>query len=111
MNKTIQKTDTGRPLNRDAAIRFIVFLGVVSLFADMTYEGARSVGGPFLGSLGASGAAIGIISGFGELAGYATRLASGWVGDRTRRYWTVTIIGSTFSQCRRSPGGGKRLLF
>jgi MFS family permease len=89
----IQNTDTGRPLNRDAAIRFIAFLGVVSLFADMTYEGARSVGGPFLGSLGASGAAVGIIAGLGERVGYATRLASGWVGDRTQRYWTVTIIG------------------
>jgi MFS family permease len=93
MNRAAQKTDTRRSISRDAAIRFIVLLGVVSLFADMTYEGARSVTGPFLGSLGASGAVVGIIAGLGELVGYTTRLASGWIGDRTQRYWTVTIIG------------------
>jgi predicted MFS family arabinose efflux permease len=93
MNRAAQKTDTGRSISRDAAIRFIVLLGVVRLFADMTYEGARSVIGPFLGSLGASGAVVGIIAGLGELVGYTTRPASGWVGDRTQRYWTVTIIG------------------
>jgi hypothetical protein len=37
------------------AMRFVVFVGIVSLFADMTYEGARSITGPFLGVLGASG--------------------------------------------------------
>ena len=31
---------------RRAALKFIVFLGVVSLFADMTYEGAHSIVGP-----------------------------------------------------------------
>jgi MFS family permease len=93
MNEATQKTDTGRPINRDAAMRFIVLLGIVSLFADMTYEGARSVTGPFLGSLGASGAVVGVIAGLGELVGYGTRLASGWLGDRSQRYWTVTITG------------------
>ncbi len=37
----------------DRALRFVLFLGVVSLFADMTYEGARSIVGPYLGTLGA----------------------------------------------------------
>lgn len=76
-----------------AAIRFIVLIGVVSLFGDMTYEGARSIVGPYLAALGASAAVVGIIAGFGELVGYAIRLLSGYVGDRTGRYWTVTIVG------------------
>jgi MFS family permease len=80
-------------IGRASALRFIVMIGVVSLFADMTYEGARSITGPYLGLLGASAAVVGIVSGFGELAGYAIRLLSGWIGDRTQRYWAVTIAG------------------
>jgi MFS family permease len=80
-------------LPRRHALKFIVLIGVVSLFADMTYEGARSITGPFLGVLGASAAVVGIVSGAGELLGYALRLVSGYLGDRTGRYWTVTIIG------------------
>lgn len=75
------------------ATRFVVLVGLLSLFADMTYEGARSVAGPFLGILGASGAAVGVVSGIGELAGYALRLLSGYLGDRTGRYWAVTTAG------------------
>jgi len=76
-----------------AALRFIVLIGVVSLFGDMTYEGARSITGPYLATLGASAAIVGIVAGFGELVGYAIRLLSGYIGDRTGRYWAVTIIG------------------
>ncbi len=72
---------------------FVVLIGVLSLFADMTYEGARSVGGPFLGVLGATGTVVGLVAGLGELAGYALRLLSGYLGDRTSRYWTVTVAG------------------
>jgi MFS family permease len=68
-------------------------IGVVSLFADMTYEGARSVTGPFLAVLGASAAVVGVVAGFGELIGYAVRLVSGYIGDRTRKYWTITLWG------------------
>ncbi|MEJ5296933.1 MAG: MFS transporter [Armatimonadota bacterium] len=75
------------------ALRFVVLLGVVSLFADMTYEGARSVTGPFLAILGASAAVVGFVSGLGELVGYAVRLVSGYLSDRTGRYWTLTIVG------------------
>jgi len=80
-------------LPRQAAIKFIVLLGVVSLFADMTYEGARSITGPFLAVLGASATIVGIVSGFGELLGYALRLVSGHLSDRTGRYWAITIVG------------------
>src|SRR6266702_5185588 len=82
-----------KSIDRATAMRFIVLLGVVSLFGDMTYEGARSITGPYLGILGASATVVGVVSGFGELVGYAARLASGWLGDRTQRYWTVTIAG------------------
>jgi MFS family permease len=75
------------------AVRFVVLLGVVSLFADMTYEGARGITGPFLATLGASGAAVGIVAGLGELIGYAVRLASGYLADQTRRYWAMTLTG------------------
>ena len=75
------------------ALRFVVLVGVVNLFADMTYEGARSVTGPFLHSLGATALVVGLVAGFGELIGYALRLVSGYVADRTARYWAVTLAG------------------
>jgi MFS family permease len=75
------------------ALRFVIVLGVVSLFADMTYEGARSITGPFLGLLGASGTAVGVVAGLGELIGYALRLVSGYLSDRTRQYWGFTFVG------------------
>jgi len=75
------------------AARFIVLIGVVSLFADATYDAARSVPGPFLGLLGATGTVVGVVAGFGELVGYGVRLASGYLGDRTRRYWPITLWG------------------
>src|SRR6266446_5391745 len=80
-------------LPRRRAIVFIVFLGVVSLFGDMTYEGARSITGPYLGMLGVTATTIGIVAGFGEMIGFGARLASGYFGDRTGRYWAVTIAG------------------
>ncbi|MGH9668434.1 MAG: MFS transporter, partial [Bryobacteraceae bacterium] len=78
---------------RQPAVRFIIFLGVVSLFADIAYEGARSILGPFFLSLGASAAVVGVVAGAGELAGYALRLFSGYLADRTRSYWPLTILG------------------
>ena len=78
---------------RTKAIRFIVFLGSISLFADMTYEGARSINGPFLQMLGASGTVVGIVAGFGELIGYGLRLLSGYISDRSHKYWAILIIG------------------
>jgi len=75
------------------AVRLVVLLGVVSLLADATYEGARSVLGPYLLGLGASAAAVGFVAGFGELVGYGLRLLSGRLADRTRRYWALTLWG------------------
>ncbi|MEJ5365307.1 MAG: MFS transporter [Desulfosoma sp.] len=76
-----------------AAFRFVMVLGVVSLLADMTYEAARSITGPYLGILGASASVVGVVAGMGELIGYGMRLVSGIVSDRTQRYWAVTMTG------------------
>src|SRR5262249_35703900 len=75
------------------AFRFVLVIGIVNFFADMTYEGARSVIGPFLGSLGATAAIVGFVAGFGELVGYGLRSVCGYVADKTRHYWTVAFIG------------------
>ncbi len=79
--------------NQKKALRFIFLLGIVSLFADVTYEGARSINGSFLSILGASGAAVGLASGAGELVGYCLRLVSGILSDKTKKYWTITLVG------------------
>jgi MFS family permease len=78
---------------RKAAIRFIVCLGVVSLFADMTYEGAHSIVGPFLKEKGATATEVGIIAGLGEMVAASLRYFSGRFADRTRAYWQITIVG------------------
>ncbi|MDP9269844.1 MAG: MFS transporter [Chloroflexota bacterium] len=85
--------EPGGAARRAAALRMVVLFGVVSLFADMVYEGGRSITGPYLALLGASGAAVGIVAGGGELLGYALRLVSGRVADATRLYWPLTIAG------------------
>ncbi|BDZ67840.1 MFS transporter [Methanobacterium ferruginis] len=78
---------------KDNSLKFIVLLGVVSLLADMTYEGARSITGPYLALLGANAAVVGFVAGFGELVGYSLRLVSGYLADKSRRYWAMTILG------------------
>ncbi len=75
------------------AMRFVLLVGVLSFFADFTYEGARSVLGPWLGLMGASATVIGIVVGFGELLGYGLRVVSGRLADTTRRFWPITIFG------------------
>lgn len=80
-------------LKKRTSIKFILFLGLVSFFADMTYEGARSITGPYLATLGASAAVVGFVAGLGELLGYGLRAISGYLADYTRRYWLIVFIG------------------
>src|SRR5438132_11340253 len=80
-------------LSGSTAFRFVLVLGIANLFADMTYEGARSVTGPFLGTLGASAAVVGLTAGLGELLGYTLRSISGFIIDKTGKYWIGTIVG------------------
>jgi len=75
------------------AIQFILLFGIISAFGDITYEGAQSVYGPYLGYLGASASTIGIVAGIGGFLGYALRLVSGYFIDRTQKYWFITILG------------------
>jgi MFS family permease len=75
------------------ALRFVLLVGVLSFFADFTYEGARSVLGPYLAALGASATVVGIVTGLGEMLGYGLRLVSGRWADATGRFWPITIFG------------------
>jgi MFS family permease len=84
------------PANRRTsrtAFRFVLLIGILSFFADFTYEGSRSILGPFLAVLGASGTIVGVVTGFGELLGYGLRLVSGRLADATGRFWPITIVG------------------
>jgi MFS family permease len=87
------KTDLGRSVQYTPALRFVLLLGIVSLFADMTYEAARSITGPFLSVLGGSAATVGFTAGLGELFGYGLRFFSGLLSDKTKKYWLITIVG------------------
>jgi len=86
-------TGSAAASNRVSPVRFIVGFGVVSALADMVYEGARSIIGPFLASLGASAAVVGVITGAGEAAALVLRLGTGRLVDRTHRPWPQTLVG------------------
>jgi predicted MFS family arabinose efflux permease len=75
------------------ALRFVLLIGVVSFFADFTYEGSRGIVGPFLAQLGANGAIVGIVAGLGELLGYGLRLVSGRLSEKTQKFWPITLFG------------------
>jgi MFS family permease len=75
------------------AFAFVLMMGIVNLFADMTYEGAASINGQFLGSLGASAAAVSIIAGTGECLGYGLRSVARYLADKTGHYWPITFAG------------------
>lgn len=74
-------------------MNLIFFLGIVSLFADITYEGARSIIGQYLFVLGSSSLFVGFIAGFGEFIGYFLRILFGYLADKTKNYWLFMIIG------------------
>jgi MFS family permease len=75
------------------AIRLIILFGIVSLFGDIVYEGARSINGQYLQIIGASATIVGLIAGIGEFLGYGLRLFSGYFSDKTKAYWFFTILG------------------
>src|SRR5213080_16689 len=83
----------GKEAIKSRALKFVVLIGVVSFFADFTYEGARSITGPYLAILGASATLVGFIAGFGELLGYGLRLVSGRLSERTGEFWPITLSG------------------
>ncbi len=93
----IDESRKNQPYKRhiSGAMAFIFLMGIVSLFSDITHEGARSILGEYLNLTGASAATIGFVSGFGELCGYSLRLLSGFIADKTKKYWTLVIAGYT----------------
>src|SRR4029079_14139228 len=76
-----------------SALQFVLIIGIANFFADFTYEGARGIIGPFLGSLGASAATVGIVAGLGELMGYGLRSVSGYFPDNPHRHCTCACVG------------------
>lgn len=80
-------------------VRFVVWFGLVSALSDVVYESARSIIGPFLGSLGASAAVVGVITGLGEAVALVLRLVTGRISDRTGRPWPQTIAGYALTAC------------
>ena len=80
-------------LGSSPAFNFVLTMGVVNLFGDMTYEGGGAINGQFMATLGASAAVVSITAGLGEFLGYSLRSVSGYIADRTGRYWLITFIG------------------
>lgn len=80
-------------MKNGSALRFVLIIGIANFFADFTYEGARGIIGPFLGSLGASAAIVGFVAGLGELMGYGLRSVSGYFADKSHRHWAFAFVG------------------
>jgi predicted MFS family arabinose efflux permease len=80
-------------IQKKTAFKLILLFGLVSLFGDMVYEGARSVNGPYLKTLGANAAIVGLVAGLAEFLGYAVRLLAGYFADKTKAYWLFTFLG------------------
>jgi hypothetical protein len=80
-------------LCKKTALKFVILLGIVSFFADMTYEDVWSITGQYLALLGASEAVVGTVAGLGELIGYGFRLISRYASDKSGKYWLFTFLG------------------
>jgi MFS family permease len=82
---------------KNPAFQFVLTMGMVNLFADITYEGGAAANGQFLGMLGANAATISIVAGLGEFLGYSVRPLAGYIADKTGKHWTITFIGYVFN--------------
>jgi MFS family permease len=94
-SSTARQNAPGTDMKRRTALKFVLIIGVVSFFADFTYEGSRSITGQLLQILGASGAVVSIIAGLGELLGYGLRIFSGRISERSGEFWPITFFGYT----------------
>lgn len=93
----MDSTGTARRAHGLRPWSFVLAFGLVSLLADMVYEGARSIIGPYLATLGASATVVGLAAGAGEFIGYGLRVASGYLVRRRGRYWAWTLTGYTLT--------------
>ena len=75
------------------AFQAVLIFGLISLFADIVYEGARSTSGQYLQLLGANATAVGFIVGVGEFLAYFLRLLAGTAADKSRKYWPFIFAG------------------
>ncbi len=91
--KSKAKKEGGDTAIARVAMRFVLMIGALSLFSDFTHEGARSILGPYLASVGATAFVVGAVTGFGEFLGYGLRLVSGRLADVTGKFWPITIFG------------------
>jgi len=78
---------------KSRSLKFVLLIGVMSFFADFTYEGSRAIIGPYFALFGASAFTVAVVTGFGEFLGYAWRLVSGSLADKTGKFWPITIFG------------------
>lgn len=79
--------------NKKKALLFLGLIGIISMLSDFTHEGARSIYGPYLGLLGASALVVSFVAGLGEFIGQALRILTGIIADKTKKYWTMMILG------------------
>jgi MFS family permease len=99
-----------RPPNRLTAFQFVLGFGVVSLLGDFVYEGGRSIVGPYLATLGASAAVVGVVTGGGEAVALVFRLFSGRLADRSGRQWLISIVGYVITLVSVPPLAATRTL-
>lgn len=95
LRRASTREDDAKSAIVSSSLKFVLMVGCMSFFADFTYEGSRGIIGQYLRSLGAGPLAISIITGFGELLGYALRMVSGRTADQTGMYWPIAIAGYT----------------
>jgi len=92
-NEENQEYGMKKKTNRRNTLMFLLLLGIVSMLSDFTHEGARSIYGPFLAIIGGSAVVVAFSSGLGEFIGQALRIATGIIADKTKKYWTMMILG------------------
>jgi len=76
-------------------LKVFIALSLLSLFADVVYEGARSIGGAYLNLLAAPAIAAGILY-LGELLSYIMRLVGGIAAHKAssgKGYWSLIALG------------------
>ena len=83
----------GAKISKRTAYVAILAMGIVSMLGDIVYESGRGIAPDYLRFLGASALLVGMVSGAGEFIGYAARLVSGNLADRSRAYWLFIFLG------------------
>lgn len=92
----LSKKQNEKKARLNSALVFIILLAIVSMFSDMTHEGSNSIIGAYQAIIGTSPFAISVVSGLGMLIGFTLRLLTGYIVDKTKKYWLFTILGYVF---------------